>query len=63
MGILRKFCEMLTSKNLMKEWPNENDSKYFNLSDKLIRLLQVFFDELLDGSNVEMLTNTIYVPI
>ena len=27
----------------------------FNLSDKLVRLLQIFFDELLDGYNVEML--------
>ena len=33
----------------------------FNLCDKLVRLLQIFFDELLDRYNVEMLIkNFIY---
>ena len=33
----------------------------FNLSDKPARLLQIFFDELSDGYNVEMLLKTLFM--
>ena len=55
MGILRKFKKIPTYKNLIREWPNEVVLNIFNLSDKLVRLLPIFFDELLDRYNVEML--------
>ena len=33
----------------------------FNLFDRLVRLLQIFFDELSDGYNVEMLIKTLFM--
>ena len=36
---------------------------FFNLSDKLVRLLQIFFDELSDGYNIEMLIKTLIMNL
>ena len=33
----------------------------FNLSDKPVRLLHIFFDELSDGYNVEMSMKTLFM--
>ena len=33
----------------------------FDISDKLVRLLQKNFDELSDGCNVEMLIKTVFM--
>ena len=63
MGILRKFGEIPTSKNLNQRM---NDLMkvvidMFNLSDGLVRLLQIFIHELLDGYNVKMLIKTLFM--
>ena len=65
MGILQKLRNIPASKNLIREWPNENGFKnIFNLCDTPVRLLHIFFDELLDRYNVEMFNkNCIYDPI
>ena len=42
-GIMRNFSEIPTSKNLIREWPNESGPT------RPARLLQIFFGKLSDG--------------
>ena len=61
MGIMKIFYEIPACKNLIIEWPNESGAKYFPLSDKLVRLLHIFFDDQIDGYNVKMLITTLFM--
>ena len=64
MGILQHFREIPTSKNLIRVWPNESGSNIFNVSDRPVRLLQIFIDKLSHGYNVEVLRkNFVYEPV
>ena len=61
--IPHKFHELPTSKNLIGEWPNKSNPTYFQYICQICKIVANFFDELLDGYNVEMLIKTIYEPI
>ena len=54
MGILKKYQRPESNQKMM-------GLNIFNLSDKPVRLLQIFFDELSDRRNVEMLITILFM--
>ena len=61
MDIVQKFCKIPLSKNVIREWPNESEPKYFQLICQTSKFVANFFDNLSDGYNVEMLIKYLFM--